>query len=298
MKVVKFSVPHSNDSIVMERDVLPFFYNHFHQHAEMQITLVVKGEGTLIIDNYRQRFKDGDIYFISANQPHLFLSDKSYFEDNKDGSVSAIHLYFNIESALFQDKNIPEMEQIVHFIKNVNYGMQVPDKNSEEVKNKMQRTEATTGLARLMNFIDLLDYLSINLKEYVSLSSGMQTKHSHGTGDIRINKIYQYTMENYQQDISLDKIAELCHMTPQAFCKYFKKHTSKTYITFLQEIRINAACDIMIKGKYAGISSIAFATGFNSVIHFNKVFKKLLNTTPGAYMKKYSASQISLESAG
>lgn len=298
MKIVKFTVPHSNDSIVMEKDVLPFFYSHFHQHEEMQITLIIKGEGTLVIDNYRQRFKEGDIYFISANQPHIFLSDKSYFDDNKDGSVSAVHLYFKIENALFRDKSIPEMEQIIHFIKNVNYGMQVPAENSEEVKNKMQRIESTTGLSRLMNFIDLLDYLSINLKEYISLGTGTQQKYTHVTGDIRIDKIYQYSIEHYHQDISLDKIADLCHMTPQAFCKYFKKHTSKTYITFLQEIRINAACDIMIKGKYEGISSIAFATGFNSVIHFNKVFKKLLGITPGAYMKKYSASQISLESAG
>lgn len=284
MKVVRFAVPLSNDSIIMEEDVLPYFYNYFHQHDEMQITLIVRGEGTLIIDNYTQRFSAGDIYFIAANQPHIFRSDQSYFENEKSDSVSAIHLYFDANSIF---NNLPEMEQVLHFIRNVNYGMQIPQANAAEVKERMGQIAATHGLPRLLKFLDLLDYLSINLKEYTSLSSGKHTRNATLVENIRINKIYQYTQEHYAEDISLENIAALCYMTPQAFCRYFKKHTSKTYMTFLQETRISAACEKMIRGQFEGISSIAFATGFNSAINFNKVFKKIAGITPGEYMKKY-----------
>jgi len=293
MNVVQFAVPLSKDSIVIEEDVLPYFYNYFHRHGEMQITLIVKGEGNLIIDNYTQRFSAGEVYFIAANQPHIFQSDPSYFEDTIENKVHAIHLYFDSETLLSSFVSLPELGQIMHFIENVNYGIQIPQENSAEVIAVVQKMVALSGVPRLLKFIELLHYLSIDLKEFKSLSSGNSRKVIGGKESLRMDKIYKFTLSNYAKDISLDMVAEICHMTPQAFCKYFKKHTSKTYITFLHEIRINAACDKIIKGEIDGISSVAFATGFNSAINFNKVFKKFTGVAPRDYLKKYKVQQLS-----
>ena len=293
MNVVQFAVPLSKDSIVIEEDVLPYFYNYFHRHGEMQITLIVKGEGNLIIDNYTQRFSAGEVYFIAANQPHIFQSDPSYFEDTIENKVHAIHLYFDSETLLSSFVSLPELGQIMHFIENVNYGIQIPQENSAEVIAVVQKMVTLSGVPRLLKFIELLHYLSIDLKEFKSLSSGNSRKVIGGKESLRMDKIYKFTLSNYAKDISLDMVAEICHMTPQAFCKYFKKHTSKTYITFLHEIRINAACDKIIKGEIDGISSVAFATGFNSAINFNKVFKKFTGVAPRDYLKKYKVQQLS-----
>ena len=292
MNVVQFAVPLSKDSIVIEEDVLPYFYNYFHRHGEMQITLIVKGEGNLIIDNYTQRFSAGEVYFIAANQPHIFQSDPSYFEDTIENKVHAIHLYFDSETLLSSFVSLPELGQIMNFIENVNYGIQIPQENSAEVIAVVQKMVALSGVPRLLKFIELLHYLSIDLKEFKSLSSGNSRKVIGGKESLRMDKIYKFTLSNYAKDISLDMVAEICHMTPQAFCKYFKKHTSKTYITFLHEIRINAACDKIIKGEIDGISSVAFATGFNSAINFNKVFKKFTGVAPRDYLKKYKVQQL------
>lgn len=285
--IVQFAVPASRDSVVMEEDLLPYFYNYFHRHSEMQITLILKGEGTLIIDNYTQRFSAGEIYFIAANQPHIFQSDPSYFDQTDINKVHAIHLYFDAAALLNFFVNLPEMEQITSFIENVNYGIQIPKENAEEVIRAVTSLVNLSGVPRLLKFIELLHYLSIDLKEFKSLSAGNSRKVIAGSENLRMDKIYKYTLHNYSTDISLDMIAEVCHMTPQAFCKYFKKHTSKTYLHFLQEIRINAACDKIIKGEIDGISSVAFATGFNSAVNFNKVFKKYTGLSPTAYRRKY-----------
>lgn len=293
MNVVQFAVPLSKDSVVIEEDVLPYFYNYFHRHGEMQITLIVNGEGNLIIDNYTQRFSAGEVYFIAANQPHIFQSDPSYFEDTIENKVHAIHLYFDSETLLSSFVSLPELGQIRNFIENVNYGIQIPQENSAEVIAVVQKMVTLSGVPRLLKFIELLHYLSIDLKEFKSLSSGNSRKVIGGKESLRMDKIYKYTLSNYAKDISLDMVAEICHMTPQAFCKYFKKHTSKTYITFLHEIRINAACDKIIKGEIDGISSVAFATGFNSAINFTKVFKKFTGLAPRDYLRKYKVQQLS-----
>lgn len=291
MNIVQFAVPVSKDSVVMEEDVLPYFYNYFHRHAEMQITLIVKGEGTLIIDNYTQRFSAGEIYFIAANQPHIFQSDPSYFEDTMNNKVHAIHLYFDAATLLNSFVSLPELEQISNFIGNVNYGIQIPKENSEEVIKTVKSLVSLSGVPRLLKFIELMHYLSIDLREFRSLSSGSSRKVITGKENPRMEKIYKFTLDNYTKDISLDMVADICHMTPQAFCKYFKKHTSKTYITFLHEIRVNAACDKIIKGEVDGISSVAFATGFNSAVNFNKVFKKFTGIAPTDYIRKYKVKQ-------
>src|SRR5690606_32723745 len=100
-------------------------------------------------------------------------------------------------------------------------------------------------------------------------------------------KIYKYTFEHYAEDITLEKIASVVHITPQAFCKYFKMHTRKTYKIFLNEVRINEACKKIVTGDFECISSIAYATGFNSPINFNKVFKKTTGKSPSEYIRAY-----------
>lgn len=287
MKVVQFAVPVSNDSIIIEEDILPYFYNYFHRHDEMQITLILKGEGNLIVDNYTQRFSPGEIYLISDNQPHLFRSDQHYFEEVQEGSAHALHLYFNTASLFANTGNLPEMAAVKSFMAGISHGIQIPDEHITAVKLELQKIAASTGLPRLLQFMKLLHYFTVNLREYTSLSSGSNREGIPVAESGRINKIYQYTTQHYTDDITLDMVADFCHMTPQAFCKYFKKHTSKTYITFLQEIRINAACVKIINGNEEAISTVAFTTGFHSAINFNKVFKKITGMPPTAYAKKY-----------
>ena len=102
-----------------------------------------------------------------------------------------------------------------------------------------------------------------------------------------MNDIYQYTMEHYTETISLKKIASVAHLTPHAFCRYFKKHTGKTYVAFINEIRINEACKIMLSGKFDNIASVANDTGFSNAVTFNRVFRKVLQKSPREYLREY-----------
>ena len=76
-------------------------------------------------------------------------------------------------------------------------------------------------------------------------------------------------------------------MTPHAFCKYFKKHTRKTYVTFINEIRIERACKMLIDESSESVSNIAFKTGFNNFVNFNRVFKKITKLSPSEYVQEH-----------
>jgi AraC-like DNA-binding protein len=95
--------------------------------------------------------------------------------------------------------------------------------------------------------------------------------------------IMEFTMNHYQQHISLETVASVANMTKNAFCKYFKKRTNKTYFTFLNELRIEYACKLLNKNKDLSITEIAILSGFNNISNFNRKFKLLKKNSPLQY---------------
>ncbi len=288
MKVVQFTVPVAKgESVVVQEDILPYFYNYLHRHVEAQITLIIKGEGTLIAGNYTQPFKAGEVYVIGANQPHIFKGDAIYFENIKTKNIHAIHVYFNYDNTLSHLSNVPELEAMAKFISLTPNSLQLSPDYEKQAAIIIKKIAKSTGFDRLVNFMNLLHLFSDTAKNWKSLSTGFSKYTFTDSEGIRMNNVYQYTIENYSENITLSKISSIAHITKHAFCKYFKKHTRKTYFCFLNEVRINEACKKIIKGNFDSIASIAYATGFNNAISFNRVFKKTTGMSPTDYIKEY-----------
>ena len=71
-------------------------------------------------------------------------------------------------------------------------------------------------------------------------------------------------------------------MTPNAFCRYFKQRTNKTYFTFLNEIRIERACKLL-RDKECLITEVAEKSGFKYISNFNRKFKEIVGKSPSDY---------------
>ena len=93
-------------------------------------------------------------------------------------------------------------------------------------------------------------------------------------------------MKNYEEKISLVEVAELAHMTPESFSRFFKQRTRKTFSRFVNEVRCAKASKILQEEKI-GISEVAFQCGFNNLSNFNRQFKKITNYTPKEYKLKH-----------
>ena len=283
MKAINFVLQStSNNSIIVQEDLLPKFYNYLHYHKEYQITLILKGEGNVIVGNYNQLFKAGDIYFIGPNQPHIFNSTYS----EKEEEAHAVHLFFDLKK-LTHLLNLPELDGVKKIIESSYKGLQVPTKQSFLISEYILNIKNIDGLDRLINLIKIFQYCEKNINEFKSLSTGF-VKHSiPETENFRLNEVHQYTLEHYAEDISLEKVASIACITLHSFCKFYKKHTQKTYYTFLNEVRINEACKKIINSDFEHLYDIAYSTGFNSVITFNRVFKKITSMSPKDYLRLY-----------
>jgi len=287
MKVVQFTIPVSQEhSIMVQEDKLPHFYNHLHRHNETQITWIIKGEGTLIAGTSMQRFQSGDIYILGANQPHIFKSDPAYFEKNSKAETHALTVFVDLRGPFGRILELPEMSNVKKFMETTRAGLQVPPSHQRDVIEKMLMVKEARNGIRLACFIQLLQTLC-SIKKYKSLSTTHTEYAITESEGLRMNDIYQYTMSHYTENITLKQIADVAHLTPQAFCRYFKKHTLKTYVAFLNEVRINEACKKIVSENFDSLASVAYQTGFTNAVTFNRVFKKITGQPPKKFLNEY-----------
>lgn len=287
MKILQFTLPApDNKTIITKEERLPFFYPHLHRHYEVQLTWIVKGEGTLVADNSMHPFNGNEIFWISANQPHVFKSESSYFDEASGKETETVNIFFKLDSHLASFFSIPEVSHLNQFIKKQNAGFKVPQSKVAEISTKMVLVNETSGIEQFIHFIDLLKILSAidNLEPLSKQNSQISYSETEG---IRIATIYNYIMQNYEKQITLDEVAKLAYMTPQAFCRYFKKHTQHTLVSFVNEVRINEACRKLTENKHESISSVAYNTGFNSITNFNRVFKSVMKKSPKEFLDNY-----------
>ena len=227
-------------------------------------------------------FAENEVYLIGANMPHVFKSDASYFEHGSSNSIHAVTIFFNTQGKLASLFDLPELKNICSFL-SANYsGFRIPQSFFNEISGQIFSIKYASGVDQLMQFFQLLRSLS-TLGDVAPLTADVQPKSFSDFEGMRISNTYNYIMQHYNRDLTLEEVAAAACMTPPAFCRYFKKHTRVTFVTFLNEVRINEACKKLLDGKYDSVSSVAYDCGFNSITNFNRVFKTATGKSPKAY---------------
>lgn len=287
MKVLQFTLPVAHDrTIIVQEDNMPHFYPYLHRHKEAQLIWIKEGEGTLVVDNNMHAFRKNDIYLLGPNQPHLFKSNPEYFEEGSDLKIQALMIFFDPNGRLAPVLALPEMQLLQSFLQQQQSGYKIPSSHADGIIQRMLSVQYAKNHEIVIKFLDLLQALYQIGNKGETLSNIKMASFSESEG-IRIGHIFNYLMQHYERQISLDEVAAEAHMTPQAFCRYFKKHTRQTFVAFLNELRINEACKKLTSGKYENIATVVYTCGFNSVTNFNRVFKAVKGEAPKTYLNHY-----------
>lgn len=100
----------------------------------------------------------------------------------------------------------------------------------------------------------------------------------------------EFIAQNSGEDLSLADVAKAVHMSTFYFCKQFKKATGLSFTSYLGRVRIEKAKQMLLN-PHARISEVAFECGFQSLTHFNRVFRKLVGESPSAYREALPLAQ-------
>ncbi len=147
------------------------------------------------------------------------------------------------------------------------------------VKNVMDCIKADICFTDI-KFFSSLDTLQKIAPFYTNLD---EKKHNMNINPILHAK--KYIQDNYYNDISLAEVAKTSCLSPHHFSRLFKKETGQNFTVYLNNIRLEMACDLILNTN-ENISSIYSTVGFNSKNYFYKLFKNRFGVTPLEYKKR------------
>ncbi|WP_017257180.1 AraC family transcriptional regulator [Pedobacter arcticus] len=282
MKPQLLKIPLTVDqSFRIKTDMSKKFYNQWHYHPEIELVLIVAGSGTVLVGDGILNIRSGDLLLIGANLPHMFRSDVDH-DENKITETLTIHFLPELFEAFLA---LPENDLIAKLLEKASVGISVLGETKSEVATLMQKISYVYKTQRLISLLEILNKIASSAETNFIATKSLKL-YANKQDETRLNRIYQYTLNNFARKITLAEIANVVHMVPHSFCRYFKSRTNKRYSLFLLEVRIGHACKLLTESDYS-IAVIAYESGFMNASNFNRHFKLITNKTPFEYKKQF-----------
>jgi AraC-like DNA-binding protein len=137
------------------------------------------------------------------------------------------------------------------------------------------------GLERIISLLSILKVLA-ETKDVQYLASTGYSHAFNAKDNHKIDEVFKYVMGNFSKEISLQDVASITNLSPQSFCRFFKNRTKKSFVQFLNEVRIGHACKRLTEEDWS-IAEIAYSCGFKNLSNFNRFFKEIVGKTPKEY---------------
>lgn len=274
----------SGNSFSIRRDLKPHFECIWHFHPELELHYIIKGAGVQFIGDNVSNFSDGDLIFLGQNLPHTWRCKEEFFQNDPKLNVEAIVLHFLPHCLGKEFLTIPETVSINDFFEASKKGFLIKDPAKTTIVSLLHKTLKSEGIDKIILIISILKELINANKSSISDYSNNHLKSDSKM--ILFDKIYSFTLKNYNREITLEEIAGNANMSISSFCRTFKLITKKTFLDFLIEIRVSNACRHLIEDDL-NIEDVAFKSGFNNLSNFYRQFKKIKGCTPLNYKKKY-----------
>ena len=258
----------------MEQDNNIFVTNHWHDEVEilyiMHGTLFVNINGIDYIGN------KGDIFFINKGEIHEMYG--------KSADLKYYAFVFDIKILFFEREDFVQKNFLTPI-----------DKGEVIFKNRLAKNEETRAIMEkivLLNLkpgvaymlktkAELLQFMSV-LFETGEYSNKEKSLHIETKSELK-KDIVSYINENCSDRIMLSDIAKRFNMSPKYFCRFFKNNFGKTFIEYVNEVRIENAIN-MLSDKNT-VTEAALTCGFSNMSYFTRTFKKITGRTPSEYQR-------------
>jgi len=251
--------------------------DHFHDAYEMYYLL--EGERLYFIEGVTYRIRKGDLVLIAKYDVHRTID--SGIPDHERILIS------------FRETCLSRYEDQLPFLLSAfrpeTKVLRLHPLAQQEIEDAMVRMLAAKAQGDLAGEL-LLQTLFVQLLVAVVRARGQaagQAEPELGAAGRKIEDIVKYINENYAQPITQTDLARRFYVSPSYLSRTFKKATGFTFSEYLQIVRVKAA-QRLLRESGQRIIDIAEQSGFDSVPHFNRVFKKMMRMTPSRYRKSFA----------
>ncbi|MES2809751.1 MAG: AraC family transcriptional regulator [Bacteroidota bacterium] len=281
MRIFRENIVSPDNLFVVKQEEFKYNDFPFHSHPEFEIILITEGSGQRMVGDSITEFNGPDLCMFGADLPHTFYTRGL----SKNEAIKQIVIQFNEQflGVGFFDRK--PFKKIKDLLQRSAQGVLFDEETVAVIAQKMTALVEKGPTEVVIGLLDILHHLS-TANNYTLLSSAGFLRDLSFDESTRMSKVYDYILNNFKRDISLDDVASVAYLSPSAFCRYFKKFTRKTLSEFLTDLRIGYACKLL-QNNNMGISQISVDAGFNNVSYFNRKFKAVKGQTPMEYQRHF-----------
>lgn len=273
--------------LTKEPDKSFIFYNEnalfaqWHNHPEYELVLITKGRGRRSIGDHIDRFEPGDLAFIGPYVPHEYVCDEDCYKNPKNLQSECVVIQFDHTFLGEQFFLLPENKPLLKILSDAKHGLKFKKDYGKKIAVIMLQMKSMNDTGRLYALFTIFDQLTNKIK-YELLSTPQFVTTFLSEENKVMNKVVQYLMQNFQNNIRVSDLLKIAHMSNSSFCNLFKATYRMTFKDYLLKIRIGYACRQLMENTKS-ISEIAYKSGFENLSNFNRQFKKIKNLTPKEY---------------
>lgn len=253
-----------------------------HNHPEYEINLVMKASGNRIVGDNMEKYKDYDLVLLGPYLNHAW--DGSDTDKQKYPTTHTIVLQFG--ENLFQNSFLSKkaFQAIKMMLEYSVRGIEFYGETLAIVMEKMKALVNMNEFDGAIAFLNILQILATSSENRFVASTGYSSK-IPSSKNKRMDKVYEFIMQHYQEKITLNQVASMINMSDSAFSHFFKKSTKRSFSKFLTDTRLGEACKLLLETQDS-VSEICFQCGYTNLSNFNRLFKKYKGMTPVEYRRQ------------
>lgn len=267
---------------VIERTKSEFTYP-LHKHAEYELNYVENARGiTRIVGDSVEKIGDYDLVLITGKELEHTWSQNLC----PPGRYREITIQFSPDlffESLIGKKQFSSIRSMFERARN---GVVFPMSALLKVYSLLDRlgTEEQSFYS-VINLMTIFYELSL-CEDMRVLSSSSFAKTEMSVDSRRVKKVQLFLNEHYASDIRISHMADLVHMTPVSFSRFFKLRTGKNFSDYLIDLRLGHAIRMLVDSTQS-VAEISYNCGFNNLSNFNRIFRKRKGCSPTQFREHY-----------
>lgn len=248
-----------------------------HFHSEFEINLVINGLGQRIVGDSIEDFKGTDLAIIGPNIPHRWT------KTGNGMTTPVVTIQFPKETLDYRILNKKVFHPIRQLCNNAFRGIVFSGSTRTALEKKIKELPGKHGIESALGFFDILHTMATAPEFRFLLDDNREANTAiRESRSRRINYAISYIQDHFAENVTLAHIADNIGMSESAFSHFFKKRTNRNFIDYLNDIRIGHASKLLYETTQT-ISEICYASGFNNISNFNRIFKRKKGHTPSEY---------------
>ena len=252
-----------------------------HWHSEFELNRILSGAGEFICGDKHFTATAGDFLLIPPNMLHA-----AYPLENHELVYQVLVFHPAMVGANTNDRcTIECIRPLMNGSVQHSSAIRPESQNFSEIKSSVDRIFSCV-YGNLPQLDLLLKSELLRLLWLLNQTAGPVVSNDTSISYTEIIRpALEYMMENLQENITIDHLANVSHLSKSYFMNCFKKAVGMGAIEHLTHLRINAACDALSDTDNR-VSEIAFACGYSNLSNFNRQFKQIMGCSPKEYRKK------------